>query len=174
MQAGATGPSVSRQPFGTLPDGSAVEVFTLTNANGVEVRAMTYGGIIVSLRVPDRNGRVDDVVLGYDTAAQYATNNSPYFGAIVGRYANRIAKGRFTLDGRTYELATNNGPNHLHGGLQGFDKANWKGEPFKNDRGAGVSFTHTSPDGDQGYPGTLQLRVTYTITRRRTSLRSSI
>ena len=166
VQGSTTGPSVSRQPFGKLPDGSAVELFTLTNRNGMEVRAMTYGGIIVSLRVPDRNGRLDDVVLGYETAAEYVANNSPYFGAIVGRYANRIAGGRFTLEGRTYELARNNGPNHLHGGLRGFDKANWKGEPFKNEGGAGVIFTHASPDGDEGYPGTLQVRVTYTLNDR--------
>lgn len=165
-QGGARGPSVTRQPFGTLPDGSPVEIFTLTNAGGMEVRAMTYGGIIVSLRVPDRDRRMDDVVLGFDTAAEYVTKNSPYFGAIVGRYANRIAKGRFTLDGQTHQLAINNGPNHLHGGLKGFDKVIWRGEPFKNDAGAGVVFTHASADGDQDYPGTLQARVTYMLTDR--------
>jgi len=131
----------------------------------MEVRAMTYGGIVVSLRVPDRQGRLDDVVLGYESAAAYAKND-PYFGAIIGRYGNRIAKGRFTLDGKTYELATNNGPNHLHGGIKGFDKVMWKGDPFQNDAGAGVIFTYTSPDGEEGYPGTLKVRVTYTLTNK--------
>jgi aldose 1-epimerase len=159
----APGPSVSRAPFGTLADGSPVEVFTIANASGVEVRAMTYGGIILSLRVPDRQGRLDDVVLGYGTAAEYEKNNSPYFGAIIGRYGNRIAKGTFTLDGRTIRLATNNGPNHLHGGMKGFDKVLWKGEPFQKGQTAGVVFTRTSPDGEEGYPGTLNVRVTYAL-----------
>jgi aldose 1-epimerase len=153
---------VGRTPFGTMPDGRAVEVFTLTNTSGIEVRAMTYGGIIVSLRVPDRSGRLDDIVLGHDTAAGYAKND-PYFGAIIGRYGNRIAKGRFTIDGRTYQLATNNGPNSLHGGIKGFDKVMWHGEPFERDGAAGVVFTYTSPDGEEGYPGTLKVQVTYTL-----------
>src|SRR5262245_42422962 len=106
---------VKRASFGALPDGTPIEIFMLTNRQGVEVRAMTYGAIIVSLRVPDRSGRLDDVVLGFDSASEYAQHNPSYFGAIVGRYGNRIAKGRFTLDGKTYALATNNGPNHLHG-----------------------------------------------------------
>ena len=156
---------VSRAPFGTLPDGTAVELFTLTNPDGVEMRAMTYGGIIVSLRVPDRRRQLDDIVLGFDTAAEYASGH-PYFGAIVGRYANRIANGRFVLDGTTYQLATNNGPNHLHGGVKGFDKVIWSGEPFQDDRGAGVVFTYTSRDGEEGYPGAVQARVTYTLTNR--------
>jgi aldose 1-epimerase len=154
--------NIVRAPFGALPDGTPVELFTLTNAHGVEVRAMTYGGIIVSLRVPDRDGKLDDVVLGYDTAASYAKNNSPYMGAIIGRYGNRIAQGRFRLDGTTYKLATNNGPNHLHGGVKGFDKVVWRGEPLKD----GVAFTYTSRDGEEGYPGTLSARVTYTLNDR--------
>jgi aldose 1-epimerase len=156
---------VSRAPFGTVPGGPAIELFTLTNPGGVEVRAMTYGGIIVSLRVPDRRRQLDDIVLGFDTAAEYAAGH-PYFGAIVGRYANRIANGRFVLDGKTYQLATNNGPNHLHGGVKGFDKVIWSGEPFQDDRGAGVVFTYTSGDGEEGYPGTVKARVTYTLTDR--------
>jgi len=123
---------------------------------------MTYGGIIVSLRAPDRQGRIDDIVLGYATAADYARNNGPFFGAIVGRYGNRIAKGRFTLDGAAYTLATNNGPNHLHGGLKGFDKVVWRGEA----RPDGVTFTYTSADGEEGYPGALTARVTYVLTDR--------
>jgi len=157
--------SATRAPFGQTAAGERVEVFTLTNAHGVEVRAITYGGIIVSLRTPDRAGRLGDIALGYDSLAGYL-ESSPYFGAIVGRYGNRIAGGRFTLDGTTYRLATNNGPNHLHGGLKGFDKVVWSAEPFQNDSGVGVVFRHTSPDGDEGYPGTLTLRVTYTLTDR--------
>jgi aldose 1-epimerase len=155
--------SITRAPFGNLPDGTPVGVFTLTNAKGVEVRAITYGGIIVSLRVPDRNGRLEDVVLGYDSLEGYL-RSSPYFGAVVGRYGNRIAKGRFVLDGVTYRLATNNGPNHLHGGLEGFDKVVWQGEPFQSDSGVGVALSYTSPDGEEGYPGTLRARVRYLLT----------
>lgn len=155
--------TVTRQPFGSLPDGTAVELFTLTNANGIEVRAMTYGAIIVSIRTPDRSGRLDDIALGHDTLKGYE-KNAPYLGAIVGRYGNRIAKGRFTLDGRTYQLATNDGPNHLHGGNKGFDKVTWRGEPFDDQRGVGVVFSRTSPDGEEGYPGNLAARVTYTLT----------
>jgi aldose 1-epimerase len=156
---------VSREPFGTTPAGEAVDLFTLTNANGVEMRVMTYGGIIVSLKVPDRQGAFGDVVLGYDSLAGYV-KDSPYFGAIVGRYGNRIAKGRFTLNGTEYHLAVNNEPNHLHGGIRGFDKVVWRAEPFRDARGAGVVLRHTSPDGDEGYPGTLQATVTYTLTDR--------
>ncbi|HVE78251.1 MAG TPA: aldose epimerase family protein [Gemmatimonadaceae bacterium] len=156
---------VTRAPFGALPDGRAVELFALTNARGCEVRAMTYGGVIVSLRVPDRGGRLDDVVLGHDTLAGYL-DASPYFGAIVGRCGNRIARGRFVLDGVTYQLTTNDGANHLHGGARGFDKVVWEGRPFANRRGVGVTFRHTSPDGDEGYPGTLDAKVTYTLTDR--------
>jgi aldose 1-epimerase len=155
--------TINRAPFGRLPDGTAVEVFTLTNAHGVEVRAITHGGIILSLRVPDRNGQLDDVVLGYDSLEGYL-RSSPYFGAIVGRYGNRIAKGRFVLDGVTYRLATNNGPNHLHGGLRGFDKVVWQAEPFQSDSGVGVALSYTSPDGEEGYPGTLKARVRYLLT----------
>jgi aldose 1-epimerase len=154
--------TVTRGPFGVTPAGDTVEVVTLTNRNGVEVRAMTYGAIIVSLRVPDRAGQLADVVLGFDSLDGYL-EDSPYFGAIVGRYANRIANGKFTLDGTTYSLATNNGPNHLHGGVRGFDKIVWDAEPFENDSGAGVTFSTTSPDGDEGYPGTLSVRVSYTL-----------
>jgi aldose 1-epimerase len=157
--------AVSRAPFGQLPDGTAVESFTLRNAHGIEVKAITYGGIIVSLRVPDRAGKLEDVVLGYDDLAGYL-RQSPYFGAIVGRYGNRIAKGRFTLDGKTYTLATNNGPNHLHGGVKGFDKVVWKGEPASTGDAASVTFRYTSTDGEEGYPGTLSARVTYTLTDR--------
>lgn len=161
----AAKPAMTRAPFGRMADGTVIESFTLRNARGLEVRAITYGAIIVSLRVPDRAGRFDDVVLGYDDLAGYL-RQSPYFGAVVGRYGNRIAKGRFTLDGKTYALATNNGPNHLHGGVKGFDKVVWKGEPTSTADAASVTFRYTSPDGEEGYPGTLSARVTYTLTDR--------
>jgi aldose 1-epimerase len=156
-------PGVTRASFGKSSDGKLVEVFTFSNRNGVEVRAITYGAIITSVRVPDRSGTPGDVVLGFDSLDGYLKGH-PYFGAIVGRYGNRIAGGTFTLDGRTYTLATNNGPNHLHGGKVGFDKVVWTAEPAPG--GAGVVFTHTSADGDEGYPGTLKARVSYTLTDR--------
>jgi aldose 1-epimerase len=152
----------TRAPFGTLPDGTAIELFTVTNGHGIELRAMTYGAIILSLKVPDRAGALDDVVLGYDTAMDYVRNNAPHFGAVVGRFANRIAKARFTLDGQTFTLAANNGPNHLHGGLKGFDSVVWRGEALPN----GIAFTYVSADGEEGYPGRLSVRVTYTLSDR--------
>jgi aldose 1-epimerase len=156
---------VARAPFGVTRDGRPVDAYTLTNARGLELRAITYGGIIASLQTPDRAGRLDDVVLGFDSLDGYLSD-SPYFGAIVGRYANRIAGGRFTLDGRTYELAANEGPHHLHGGMRGFDKVVWDAQPFDGPRGACVVLTYTSPDGEEGYPGTLTARVTYALTDR--------
>ena len=155
--------SVRREPFGTTDRGEAVSVYTLRNALGIEVSAINYGGIIVSLKVPDRNGRVDDVVLGHDSLEQYE-RASPYFGAIIGRYGNRIARGRFTLEGRTYTLATNNGHNHLHGGVKGFDKVVWDVAPFERRDTGGLVFRYTSPDGEEGYPGTLRATVTYSLT----------
>jgi aldose 1-epimerase len=158
-------PGVGVAPFGTLPSGEPVQVYTLTNANGLEVRAIDFGGVILSLRVPDREGLLDDVVLGFDELAPY-TDRSPYFGSLIGRYGNRIREGRFELDGRTYALAVNNGPNHLHGGVRGFDKRLWRAEPFERAGEVGVTFSYTSPDGEEGYPGTLDVRVTYTLTDR--------
>jgi aldose 1-epimerase len=154
---------VSRAPFGQLPDGRRVELFTLTNPQRIEVRAMTYGAIIRSIRTPDRNGTQADIVLGFDSLSGYLAG-APYFGAVVGRYANRIAGGRFTLDGVTYQLARNNGPNSLHGGDRGFDKVLWDAEPFQNDSAMGVTFRYESPDGEEGYPGSLRVQVTYTLT----------
>jgi aldose 1-epimerase len=161
-QAPASRAGVTRTQTSTLVGGKPIEVFTLTNAAGVEVRAITYGGIITSWRVPDRRGQLADIVLGYDDPAGYVKDDSPYFGAIVGRYGNRIAKAQFSLDGRTYPLAANNGVNHLHGGIQGFDKVLWQGEALRG--GTGVAFTRTSADGEEGYPGNLKARVTYTLT----------
>ncbi len=151
-----------KEAFGTTADGKAVDLYTLTNAKGTEVRAMTYGGIIVSLRVADRDGKLGDVVLGRETLAQYV-ESSPYFGAIIGRYGNRIGKARFTLDGKEYKLAANNGPNALHGGVKGFDKVVWQAEPFQKETTVGVVFSYTSADGEEGYPGTLEAKVTYTL-----------
>ena len=158
QMSGQTG--VNRQPFGKATDGTPVEVYTLTNRNGVEVRAMTFGAIITSIRVPDRKGAIADVVLGFDRLEGYLGDH-PYFGAVVGRYGNRIANARFTLGGRTYALAANNGPNHLHGGVRGFDKYVWTAEPIAGVQG--VAFTRTSPDGEEGYPGRLQVRVSYVL-----------
>jgi aldose 1-epimerase len=154
--------AVTRAPFGRMPDGTQVDLFTLTNSNGVEIRTIPYGAIIVSVRVPDRNGTLDDVVLGFDTLDGYLGNH-PHFGTVVGRYGNRIAKGRFTIDGKMFQLATNNGPNHLHGGVKGFDKLLWHAEPLERVGNVGVAYTLTSPDGDEGYPGTVKARVTYTL-----------
>ena len=156
---------MAREPFGTTNRGEAVSVYTLRNAQGMELRVTNYGGIILSLKVKDRNGRSGDVVLGYDSLADYE-RSSPYFGAIIGRYGNRIARGRFTLDGTTYTLATNNGPNHLHGGVKGFDKVVWDAAPFDRGDSVGLVFRYTSADGEEGYPGTLQTTVTYTLNDR--------
>lgn len=148
--------------FGRMPDGRPVRLFTLTNAHGLMARVTDYGTIITELHVPDRAGRLGDVVLGFDNLAQYLAVH-PYFGCTVGRVANRIARGRFTLDGKEYTLAINNGPNHLHGGLVGFDKAVWQAEPLPGPV-AGVKFTHVSPDGDEGYPGRVDVTVAMSLT----------
>ncbi|HVA44872.1 MAG TPA: aldose epimerase family protein [Pirellulales bacterium] len=155
--------SVSKSPFGSLPDGRQVDQFTLTNDHGLTVKIINYGAILTSVRVPDKNGKPGEVTLGFDTLAPYLAGH-PYFGATCGRVANRIAKGRFTLDGVEYKLATNNGPNHLHGGLKGFDKALWTAEPIDKPGAVGVRLSHVSPDGDEGYPGKLSVTVAYTLT----------
>ena len=155
-------PGVTRTSFGSVA-GQPVELFTLRNANGIELKATNYGGIITSIVTPDRDGKPGDIVLGFDTLDGYL-KDSPYFGALVGRYGNRIAKGRFTLDGKTYTLAVNNGPNHLHGGIKGFDKVIWKAEPLSGK--TGIVFSRRSPDGEEGYPGNLDVRVTYELTDR--------
>jgi aldose 1-epimerase len=151
------------QQFGQMPDGTTAELYTVTNDAGMEMRVTNYGGIIVSLRVPDAEGVLEDVVLGYDSLSGYLRVN-PYFGAIIGRYGNRIAGGQFEIDGETFTLERNNGPNHLHGGVRGFDKVLWNAEPFEDASGSGVVFSYTSPDGEGGYPGTLEATVTYTLT----------
>jgi len=152
-----------RISFGEKPDGTPVELFTLGNAGGMQLSVMSYGGAIVSLRVPDRDGNLEDVVLGFDSLDGYL-GHTHYFGAIVGRYANRIGKGRFELGGNRYQLPINDEPHHLHGGTRGFDRVVWACEPFRDDRGEGLALRHTSPGGDQGYPGTLDVEVRYLLT----------
>ena len=156
-------PRIQKQPFGKTADGTAVELYTLTNANGLEAKIMTYGGIVVSLKIPDRKGTLGDVVLGYDDLEGYL-NNNPFFGALVGRYANRIAKGKFTLDGRLFSLVQNDGENHLHGGTRGFDKVVWQARPVNSKNGVGLKLTYLSKDGEEGYPGNLFITVVYTLT----------
>lgn len=158
--------SVLRTPLGAMPDGTPVEMFTLRNVNGLQLLAINYGAIIMSLNVPDRNGRFADIVNGHDSLDGYL-NRSRYFGAAVGRYGNRIAKGRFSLDGTQYALAVNDGPNHLHGGVRGFDKVMWnvsRSAIRAGSREAAVTFSRVSPDGEEGYPGTLRVSVTYVLT----------
>ena len=155
---------IKRERWGVLKDGADIWLYTLVNDSGMQAQISTYGGTIVSLWVPDRYGEPGDVVLGFDTLAEYV-DHSPYFGCVVGRYANRIAQGRFTLDGVTYQLACNDGPNHLHGGEIGFDKCVWSSSVQESDQGEPVlDLLLISPDGDQGYPGTLRVRVSYTLT----------
>jgi aldose 1-epimerase len=155
-------PVVKREAFGTI-DGRAIEQFTLTNKNGVAVRAITYGGIITSITTPDRGGAIGDIVLGFDTLDGYLGDH-PFFGAIIGRYGNRIAKGRFAIDKQEFRLATNNGPNHLHGGNKGFDKQIWKAAIRPATAGqSSVALSYTSADGEEGYPGELLVEVTYTL-----------
>lgn len=154
---------ITKQVYGKTADGRNVDIYTLTNDKGIEARIINYGGIVVSLKVPDNKGQMGDVVLGFDDLESYLTKN-PYFGALIGRYGNRIAKGRFTLDGRAYKLATNNGENHLHGGLKGFDKQLWKAKPFTTKQGPALELSYVSKDGEEGYPGKLSVTVVYTLT----------
>jgi aldose 1-epimerase len=159
-----TKPQIHKEAFGKTYNQTPIDIYTLTNAHGVEARIMTYGGIVVSLKAPDRKGKLGEVVLGYDTLEGYLQNNSPYFGALIGRYGNRIAKGRFSLGGHEYRVATNNGENHLHGGVKGFDKVVWKATEVSSNEGVGLALTYLSKDGEEGYPGNLSVRVVYTLT----------
>jgi len=149
--------------FGHVPDGTTIHLYTLTNAKGTVAKIMTYGATVTELWVADRTGRKRDIVFGFDSLDGYR-GPQPYFGAIVGRYGNRIAKGHFTLDGTQYTLATNNGPNALHGGIKGFDKVVWQAQPVDVEHAAAVKFTYHSADGEEGYPGNLDVSVTYTLT----------
>lgn len=156
--------SIKTESFGQTPDGQAVDLVTMTNPNGIEMRVITFGGIIVSMKTPDKNGKLDDIVLGFDKLDGY-TKEHPYFGAIIGRYGNRIGKGKFTLDAVEYELATNNDENHLHGGIKGFDKVVWEIEQAKAEGDEAIlKLRYLSKDGEEGYPGNLKCVVTYTLT----------
>src|SRR5487761_329062 len=156
-------PAMERSVFGKMPNGQKVDLYTLTNHNGVRVKITNYGGRVVSILAPDRHGHLADVVLGYDTLDGYLTKQDPFFGAIVGRYANRIAKGRFTLDGVEYKLPINDGPNSLHGGPDGFDKKVWKVQELTQAQPA-HALTYISKNGEEGYPGDLSVKVVYTLT----------
>ena len=155
--------NIHKRAYGTTSSGAAVDEYTLTNAGGMEVKIITFGGTVTSIKVPDRDGNMANVVLGFSDLKSYETK-SPYFGCIIGRYGNRIAKGKFTLEGQEYTLATNNGPNSLHGGNVGFDKKVWAATEVKDSSGVGVSLTYTSPDMEEGYPGTLSVKVVYVLT----------
>lgn len=154
---------VQKSDFGATRQGQAVELYTLTNANGLVAKVMTYGAILTELHVPDRNGKRASVVLGFDNFAQYEAGH-PLFGAVVGRVANRIAGAKFTINGVEYKLAANNGPNHIHGGRKGFDKVIWKAKPLQTPEGPAVELSYLSADGEEGYPGNLAATVTYTLT----------
>ncbi len=156
---------ITNQPFGKTPSGERVELFTLRNSKGSVARITNYGGTVVSLEVPDRKGRLADVVLGFNNVKDYAAK-SPYFGALIGRYGNRIAGGRFTLDGKTFQLAKNDGPNHLHGGIQGFDKVVWTARPLETKSGPALELKYQSKDSEEGYPGNLEVTALYTLTNR--------
>src|SRR6266496_2518529 len=149
---------VTKESFGKTSDGQDADIYTLTNSGGAEVKITNYGGIITSLKVPDRNGKLDDIVLGFDNLDAYLKGH-PYFGAIIGRFGNRIAKGRFTLHGVEYKLAVNNGENHLHGGIKGFDRVVWNAKPLEELKNVGLELTYLSKDGEEGYPGNLSVKV---------------
>lgn len=157
-------PAIQQETYGKMPDGREVSIFTLTNKNGLKARVSEYGAILVSMETPDKTGKLADITHGYDTLEGWLGNTS-YFGATVGRFGNRIAHGKFTLDGKGYTLATNNDPGgipcHLHGGTKGFDKVLWSGKPTDSN---GVEFTYVSADGEEGYPGNLTVKVSYTLT----------
>ncbi len=161
----AAEPSITSKPFGTTTNGVKAELFTLTNAKGASATISTYGGIVTKLMMPDRSGKLEDVVLGFDKLSSYE-KKSPYFGALIGRYGNRIAKGEFKLDGETYHLATNDHGQALHGGLKGFDKVVWQATPIETKQGPSLKLTYTSKDGEEGYPGTLSVTATYTLTNK--------
>ena len=153
---------ITKEVFGQVPDRGEASLFSIINSNDLVLKITNYGATIQGIHVPDRNGKMDDVVLGFDNLQGYLDEH-PYIGSVVGRYANRIAGGRFDLDGEEYKLAQNNGPNHLHGGTAGYDKVLWKAEDFADKNGAGVSMVYLSHDMEEGYPGNLQLRITYTL-----------
>ena len=156
---------IDKIQFGETMDGTGVDQFILSNNNGMEVRIITYGGIITSWTAPDKNGNYKDIVLGYNTLAEYVAE-TPYFGALIGRYGNRIAKGKFSLDNQEYTLAVNNGVNHLHGGLKGFDKVVWDAKTIVSDSTVSLELSYLSKDMEEGYPGNLETKVTYTLNNK--------
>jgi aldose 1-epimerase len=165
LSGAASAATMERAPFGVMADGRAVDIYTMTNDQGIRIRFLSYGGIIKEIHAPDRGGALDNIVLGLDTLKQYETIGAKiYFGAIIGRFANRIGNARFTLDGKTYNLATNNGAHNVHGGRNGFDRKLWAVSAIPVDNGVGATLTYTSPDGDENFPGTLKTTVTYTLT----------
>ena len=154
------------ESFGKTKDGKDVEIYTLKSSKGLVAKVMTRGATLVQLHVPDKDGNAADVILGFDDVAGYEGEGNQYFGCTTGRVCNRIAKGKFSVDGKEYTLAINNEPNHLHGGVErSLDKVVWKAQPFGNDKGQGVAFTYTSPDGEEGYPGTLKVKVRYSVAK---------
>ena len=155
---------ITKASFGTTPAGEQVDLYTLRNLKGMEAKITNYGGIVVSLTAPNRKGDMADIVLGFNDLESYLTRNNPYFGAIIGRYGNRIGKGRFTLGGVEYKLAVNNGENTLHGGIKGFDKVIWTAKELNTKAGPPLALTYLSKDGEEGYPGNLTVTVTYTLT----------
>lgn len=157
--------SLKEHVFGETSDSRKVNLYVLSNANGLTARVISYGAILIALEIPDRNGKFADVVLGYDTLQEYISDKW-YLGATVGRYASRIAKGRFLLNGTTYSLAINDSPNHLHGGVKGFNKVIWNSEAAETEDGPSVTFTYLSKDGEEGYPGNLSCKVTYKLTNK--------
>lgn len=157
-----TDPRIEKRAFGVLSSGEGVDEYTLTSGSGVTVSVLTWGGIIRTILTPDRNGTIADIALGYDSLRPYEERH-PYFGTITGRFANRIAKGKFSLDGEEYKLATNNGPNHLHGGINGFDRKNWRAETSSTSDHVTLSLSTASPDGEEGYPGEVRASVRYTL-----------
>ena len=162
-QSSSTYPNVETILLGNTSDGQPVHLYTLTNKHGLIAKISSYGALLTEMHVPDRDGQLRDVTLGFNELKQYEAGH-PYFGATIGRYGNRIANGAFTLNGKSYQLATNNGPNHLHGGVKGFDKNVWQALANETPEGPSVAFSYTSRDGEEGYPGNLEVKVTYTLT----------
>jgi len=159
---GTSSSTIQKEEFGKTAAGETVNLYTIKNTNGIELKVTEFGATLVSLKIPDREGNFEDIILGFDNLEGYI-NDAAYLGVIAGRYANRIAKGKFTLNGKEYTLATNDGENHLHGGVEGFGKKVWKGEELKTDKGTGVKFTYLSKDGEEGYPGNLDNTVKYIL-----------
>nr|WP_222841420.1 aldose epimerase family protein [Hymenobacter sp. BT188] len=167
-QTASTAMTPTATSFGKTTDGTEVQLYTLTNSHGLQAKITNYGGTLTSLLVPDKSGKLGDIVLGFDNVSGYQSpeyvKSGPYFGALIGRYGNRIKGGKFTLDGKEYKLATNNGANHLHGGVKGFDKVVWQAQPGSSADGQNLTLTYTSKDGEEGYPGNLNVQVVYTLT----------